>query len=194
MKFCPDEPLDIEESQVLAEVDRIPSTQPQASTPGPALHLWPGLPVASPVVRARAPAIIVQNTFIHAVLPPLTPLPGTRPRAQTAPADMGSDRDDWEASCNALSFQAKSLHDAEAETTEGSCDGDTEASCEEAVTDSDDSPLSPGFWRMKPPSPTKASGLSSTKLAADHLRLQARSLLRTRAMHSVFCIQAADDL
>lgn len=47
----------------------------------------------------------IQNTFIHSPKPPPTPLqPGSSRRARSLPKDVGSDKNHWEATCQALGF------------------------------------------------------------------------------------------
>lgn len=87
---------------------------------------WPEMPAASPSTLACGGSVrqMVHNTFIHAMLPPTTPMRCSRRRAQSVPKALGSHRDDWETSCHELIFLnqpiKKSDCPASAETTEGS--------------------------------------------------------------------------
>lgn len=147
--FCLEEPLCFSDVEVFAEVDGLPLTQTRQPTPGGALRgpQWPALPAVSPSTVAPGGSLgkIVQNTFIHAACPPLTPVPGARPRSNTLPCDMWSDKDNWEALCNALSFQTKPIDDqsdATGETTEGSCHSEDAVSASECPDDELSSPTS----------------------------------------------------
>jgi hypothetical protein len=55
----------------------------------------------------------IQNTFIHSPKLPPTPLqPGAARRARSLPKDLGSERNHWEATCQALgcSYVEQNLH------------------------------------------------------------------------------------
>jgi len=108
---------------LFAEVDGVPLFPPTPSfPPTPAVRgsmRWTEFPAASPSMRQ-----MVHNTFIHAILPPTTPVRCSRRRAQSVPKALGSHRDDWEESCHELIFLnqpiTKTNCPASAETTEGS--------------------------------------------------------------------------
>lgn len=65
-----------------------------------------GVSLLSPTALSKDGAIgrLVQNTFIHTAVPPPTPTPGARRRAQSLPKDAGSEKSSWEATCHALGF------------------------------------------------------------------------------------------
>lgn len=106
--FCPDEPLTLEE--------HVLESAPRAQTPIGSSHIgtgvprWPGLsPLSSPSLLVKdgcvgsMPLSKVQNTFIHSPLPPPTPLrAGASRRARSLPKNIGSDKNPWEATCQAL--------------------------------------------------------------------------------------------
>lgn len=79
---------------------------PEACPAGrtPSNQRWPALS-PSAFTKHGPLGSIVQNTFIHAPLPPPTPLRlGAARRAKSLPKDVGSGREEWEAQCHALSF------------------------------------------------------------------------------------------
>jgi len=55
---------------------------------------------------------MVQNTFIHAALPPPTPPPGAKQRSHSLPKDIGSDKSSREAACQSLGFMPRSAANA----------------------------------------------------------------------------------
>jgi len=82
-KFCPDEPLQLEDTFV--------SAYPRAHVglkAEPGEHYFPAL---SPWKDGRLREM-VQNTFIHTVSSPLTPVAGTRRRSLSLPKNLGSAR------------------------------------------------------------------------------------------------------
>jgi hypothetical protein len=88
VQFCQDEPLPMDESEALME------DAPIWVTPSPALFSFPATPAPrwclSPNTLSKEGYTgVVQNTFIHAKLPPATPLPGARRRTRSVPKDMG---------------------------------------------------------------------------------------------------------
>lgn len=85
IQFCPDEPLSLEEAGVF--VDRSPPGPPGL----PAPPRWPTSP------SALAVNSMVQNTFIHAPLTPVTPAPTAVRRSRSLPKDVGSGKEDWQA-------------------------------------------------------------------------------------------------
>ena len=104
IQFCPDEPLSLEEAGVF--VDRGPPGPPGL----PAPPRWPCSP------SALAVNSMVQNTFIHAPLTPVTPAPNVVRRSLSVPKDVGFWKGDWQATpqsrggrlCNSL-FHGTSL-------------------------------------------------------------------------------------
>jgi hypothetical protein len=103
--FCPDEPLALEEAGVFLE------TAPRTQTPTnayshPSATRWPYLSPSLVVKDGKVgsmPLSKVQNTFIHSPLPPPTPLRvGASRRSQSLPKNVGSDKNAWEATCQAL--------------------------------------------------------------------------------------------
>lgn len=85
--FCPDEPLDLEDADIFPE--EAPTLAITTPTPGaPQPSQWPN---ASPNPSGLGIKSVVRNTFIHAVMPPTTPIPGARPRASSVPKDEGSE-------------------------------------------------------------------------------------------------------
>jgi len=94
-QFCLDEPLDLEEAGVFID-----------SLPVKTSSRWPCL---SPSSRVRDGYVgstalsKVQNTFIHSPLLPPTPLRvGASRRSRSLPKNVGSDKNTWEATCQAL--------------------------------------------------------------------------------------------
>jgi len=84
-QFCPDEPLSLEEAGVF--VDHGPPGPPGLSAP----PRWPCSP------SALAVNSMVQNTFIHAPLTPVTPAPNAVCRSRSLPKDVGSGKEDQQA-------------------------------------------------------------------------------------------------
>jgi len=83
IQFCPDEPLSLEEAGVF--VDQSPPGPPGL----PAPPRWPRSP------SALAVSSMVQNTFIHAPLTPVTPAPNVVRRSRSLPKDVGFGKEDW---------------------------------------------------------------------------------------------------
>jgi len=77
IQFCPDEPLSLEEAGVFVDQG------PLGPRGLPARPRWPCSPSVLDV------SSMVQNTFIHAPLTPVTPAPNIVRRARSVPRDVG---------------------------------------------------------------------------------------------------------
>jgi hypothetical protein len=100
--FCLDEPLSLEEAGLFLDLE----SSPCMHTPTPSSAWWPCL---SPSLRKRDGCVgsialsKVHNTFIHSPMPPPTPLRGDASRrSQSLPKNIGSGKDAWETTCQAL--------------------------------------------------------------------------------------------
>jgi len=98
-----EEPLTLEDAPALQD------NQPCFVEGKTMAHQGPRL---SPSTLCKDGAIgkMVQNTFIHTALPPITPPPGApKRRSQSVPRNTGSDKDSWESACHALGFLPHSV-------------------------------------------------------------------------------------
>jgi len=85
IQFCLDEPLSLEEAGVFVD-------QGPVGPPGlPAQPRWPRSP------SVLAVNSMVQNTFIHAPLTPVTPAPNVVRRSRSVPKDVGFGKEEWQA-------------------------------------------------------------------------------------------------
>jgi hypothetical protein len=109
LQFCVDEPLALEEAGVYIDLPDMPLTLEHTPTCRHRVSsgsTWSSLSPASIVKGGHVGSIAlsrVQNTFIHSPLPPPTPLRvGASRRSRSLPKNVGSDKNAWEATCQAL--------------------------------------------------------------------------------------------
>lgn len=107
LQFCPDEPLALEEAGVFLDSSHLAQTPtPMYRYSRPSVPRWDCNSPASFVKDGHVGSIAlsrVQNTFIHSPLPPPTPLRvGASRRSRSLPKNVGSDKNMWEATCQAL--------------------------------------------------------------------------------------------
>lgn len=98
LSFCPDEPLELEEAGLFVD-EAAPKKMLHCQSP------WSSCSPSSLVRRCRVGSVAltkVHNTFIHSPMPPPTPQPGASKRSRSLPKNVGSDKNAWEAACQAL--------------------------------------------------------------------------------------------
>jgi hypothetical protein len=102
IQFCPDEPLSLEGTSVLSDSSRINISSGESEKAWKITNQSPLSLLKSSHVGSISLSK-VQNTFIHSPLPPPTPFRlGAAHRSRSLPKDLGSDKDTWEAACQAL--------------------------------------------------------------------------------------------
>jgi hypothetical protein len=105
LQFCADEPLVLEELGVSSETVSLAQTPTSKQMHYSGAH-WSCISPLSLIRDGRVGSIAlskVQNTFIHSPLPPPTPLRADAScRSQSLPRNVGSSRDAWETTCQAL--------------------------------------------------------------------------------------------
>lgn len=143
-------------TDLFVEVDGVPMfPSTPASRVGPS---WPELPpaVLTPSTLRPGGAVrrMVQNTFIHAMLPPPTPVRASKRRAQSVPKDVGTSRDALEASCHELAFLNETVKKkdklSDSETTAEMSGG---SSSEEWDSDNQNDEQTPIFHMRRGPLP-----------------------------------------
>jgi len=102
IQFCADEPLSFEDTSVLSDSSRMNISRGKCEQAWKITNQSPLSLLKSSHVGSIALSK-VQNTFIHSPLPPPTPFRlGAANRSRSLPKDHGSDKDAFEAFCQAL--------------------------------------------------------------------------------------------